>query len=276
MNDREFFYLLHARSTWSYYGRREPQILHNKWIVGQLPTKTVRLTLCMENFKPYVNDVLVIEVPEGQDLLLGMPWLKTNNPDIDWIKKQVRPRFQSEVGESPSPKPTKRRRAKNKVKTPRKPARPAVKIGGQRQHVSVPNLKTSYDNFFCGYYSRKVEKIRNKLLIFDSYRGHPAYSVLLKHKLVFQQKLASCLPPIERGVHEINVDTNEAIFRRQWRLSPAQEKVIRDWVEEMLAAGLIRPSTSPHGAPTFCVKKPVGWRIVHDYRALNMHAIRRT
>ncbi|POM58001.1 Hypothetical protein PHPALM_37411 [Phytophthora palmivora] len=70
-----------------------------------VPTKTV-----------YVNDVLVIEVPEGQDLILGMPWLKTNNPDIDWVKER----------------PTKRRRAKNKVKTPRKPARPAVKIGGQK------------------------------------------------------------------------------------------------------------------------------------------------
>ncbi|POM61312.1 LOW QUALITY PROTEIN: hypothetical protein PHPALM_29691 [Phytophthora palmivora] len=125
-----------------------------------VPTKTVRLTLYMENFKPYVNDFLVIEVPEGQDLLLGMPWLKTNNPDIDWIKERVRPRFQSEVGESPSPKPTKRRRAKNKVKTPRKPARPAVKIGGQRQPVSVPNLKTNYDNLFsCGYYSSWDDEI---------------------------------------------------------------------------------------------------------------------
>ncbi|OWZ03580.1 RxLR effector protein [Phytophthora megakarya] len=31
-----------------------------------------------------------------------------------------------------------------------------------------------------------------------------------------------------------------------------------------------------HGAPAFCVKKLVRWRIVHDYRALNSHTIRRT
>ncbi|POM68641.1 LOW QUALITY PROTEIN: Hypothetical protein PHPALM_15179 [Phytophthora palmivora] len=78
------------------------------------------------------------------------------------------------------------------------------------------------------------------------------------------------------GEHQIDIDTNEAIFRRQWRQSLAQEKVITDWAKEMLAAGLIRPSTSPHGAPTFCVKKPVGWRIVHDYRAPNSHTVRRT
>ncbi|OWZ09875.1 Retroelement [Phytophthora megakarya] len=45
---------------------------------------------------------------------------------------------------------------------------------------------------------------------------------------------------------------------------------------EMLAANMARSSTSPHGAPTFCVKKPDGWRIVHDYRAMNMNTVRRT
>ncbi|OWZ09236.1 hypothetical protein PHMEG_00018097 [Phytophthora megakarya] len=45
-------------------------------------------------------------------------------------------------------------------------------------------------------------------------------------------------------------------------------------MEEMLKAGLIRPSSSPHGAPTFCVKKAVGWCIVHDYRAMNNHTFR--
>lgn len=37
----------------------------------------------------------------------------------------------------------------------------------------------------------------------------------------------------------------------------------------MLDAGIIRRSKSPYSAPTFCVKKAVGWRIVHDFRGLN-------
>ncbi|EGZ18309.1 hypothetical protein PHYSODRAFT_418994, partial [Phytophthora sojae] len=37
-------------------------------------------------------DILVIDVPEEQDILLGMPWLKTKNPDIDWVEERVRPR----------------------------------------------------------------------------------------------------------------------------------------------------------------------------------------
>ncbi|OWZ04597.1 LOW QUALITY PROTEIN: reverse transcriptase [Phytophthora megakarya] len=41
----------------------------------------------------------------------------------------------------------------------------------------------------------------------------------------------------------------------------------------MVQAGIIRPSTSAYCAPTFCVKKPVGWRIVHDYHLLNSATI---
>lgn len=47
-----------------------------------VPTKTVRLTPYMDEFKPYENDILVIDVPEEQDILLGMPWLKTKTPTL--------------------------------------------------------------------------------------------------------------------------------------------------------------------------------------------------
>ncbi|GMF56292.1 unnamed protein product [Phytophthora fragariaefolia] len=41
----------------------------------------------------------------------------------------------------------------------------------------------------------------------------------------------------------------------------------------MVQAGIIRPSTSAFSAPTSCVKKPIGWGIVHDYRQLNLATI---
>ncbi|EGZ12932.1 hypothetical protein PHYSODRAFT_511777 [Phytophthora sojae] len=45
-----------------------------------------------QTMTPYTNDFLVIDVPEEQDLLLGMPWLKAVNPDIDWVNERVGPR----------------------------------------------------------------------------------------------------------------------------------------------------------------------------------------
>ncbi|OWZ11710.1 LOW QUALITY PROTEIN: Retroelement [Phytophthora megakarya] len=67
---------------------------------------------------------------------------------------------------------------------------------------------------------------------------------------------------------------NGAVYRPQWRLSPNQEAALRDWIKTMLKAGLIRSSKSPHATPTLCIKKTVGWRIVHDYRAMNECTIR--
>ncbi|OWY90291.1 hypothetical protein PHMEG_00041648, partial [Phytophthora megakarya] len=66
------------------------------------------------------------------------------------------------------------------------------------------------------------------------------------------------------------------MYRQQWRLSPEQKAEIDQWVREMVSKGLIRPGISPHAAPTFCVRKPVGWRIVHDYRYLNNNTIRQS
>ncbi|POM78437.1 LOW QUALITY PROTEIN: Reverse transcriptase [Phytophthora palmivora] len=277
-----------------------------------VPTKTITLTVYMEDFEPYTNDFLVIDVPEKQDILLGMPWLKTVNPDIDWVKKRVNPRVVHNVNDKNDNLSTKKRNSKTKVKILHKPERPAVQVGGKRQPVSSLTKKYGLIEYFKhGYYSatsgttkfitskqfrRMLKKSKTVECIFvirpktekessghaadqvdiETFDGHPIYPVLLKHEALFKQKLPSVLPPREHDEHAMEVDTQEAIFRRQWRQSPGQEKVITDWVSEMKNAGLIRTSTSPHGAPTFCVRKPIGLRKVHDYRALNSHTIRRT
>lgn len=44
----------------------------------------------------------------------------------------------------------------------------------------------------------------------------------------------------------------------------------------MVKKKLIRPSMSPHAAPTFCVWKPVGWLVVPDYRYLISKTIRQS
>ncbi|KAG2922036.1 hypothetical protein PC117_g16080 [Phytophthora cactorum] len=94
---------------------------------------------------------------------------------------------------------------------------------------------------------------------------------------VFQPELPEGLPEKRDIEHRIDVkDPNLAMYRQQWRQSPEQQREIIRWVEDMLKKKLIRPSISPHAAPTFCVRKPVGWRIVHDYRYLNSNTVRQS
>ncbi|KAG3092027.1 hypothetical protein PI124_g20690 [Phytophthora idaei] len=112
----------------------------------------------------------------------------------------------------------------------------------------------------------------------DTFRDNPGFQVLMGYKdNVFQPELPEGLPEKRDIEHRIDVkDPNLAIYRQQWRQSSEQRREIIRWVEDMVKKKLIRPSISPHAAPTFCVRKPVGWRIVHDYRYLNSNTLRQS
>ncbi|GMF60584.1 unnamed protein product [Phytophthora fragariaefolia] len=102
----------------------------------------------------------------------------------------------------------------------------------------------------------------------DSFTNKPAFPLIQKFEPIFRTTLPKGRPVHGEQEKEL-VPGHGAIFRQQWRLSPEQTKTFNEWLKEMLEAGLIRPSISSHGAPTFCIRIPVRWRIVHDYRAMN-------
>ncbi|GMF34993.1 unnamed protein product [Phytophthora fragariaefolia] len=118
------------------------------------------------------------------------------------------------------------------------------KIGATLHHKNIFAMRPMTEKESC--------EEKQGVVDIASYRNHPTFPLLLKHDTMFQQKLPSSLPPRGHSEHEIEVDTNEAYSD----VSGDYLLEIIDWVAEMRATGLIRPSTSPHGAPTFCVKKP--------------------
>ena len=73
-------------------------------------------------------------------------------------------------------------------------------------------------------------------------------------------------------VHTINLLPNaKPSFRKAWRTSPAERAEIDKQVKYMLAKGLIKPSSSPWGAPTlFAPKSDGSLRMCIDYRGLNV------
>ena len=55
-----------------------------------------------------------------------------------------------------------------------------------------------------------------------------------------------------------------------YRVSPAELAEVRKYLDDFLAKGWVRPSTSPYGAPIlFARKKDGSLRMYVDYRALN-------
>lgn len=72
-------------------------------------------------------------------------------------------------------------------------------------------------------------------------------------------------------VHTIPLLPNaKPVYRKAWRLSPAERAEIEKQVKYLLAKGLIQPSSSPWGAPILFAPKPDGTlRMCIDYRGLN-------
>ncbi|GJP56155.1 hypothetical protein CLOM_g15205 [Closterium sp. NIES-68] len=84
------------------------------------------------------------------------------------------------------------------------------------------------------------------------------------------------LPPYRMHQHEIVEEPgSKPTFRAPYRLSPTELTDMKKQIEYLLAEGLIRPSTSPYGAPVLFTPKPDGsLRMCIDYRALNKQMIK--
>ena len=88
---------------------------------------------------------------------------------------------------------------------------------------------------------------------------------------VFPAELPAGEPP-DRGVtHAIpTIPGAKPPARPMYRLSPREMEEARKQVQELLAKGLVQPSTSPYAAPIMFVAKADGsLRMVQDYRPLN-------
>ena len=99
----------------------------------------------------------------------------------------------------------------------------------------------------------------------------------LHHELpIFSMRKDTCLAPHRPGVdHEIVLEDGKFPAQRMYGLSRDEGLVVKTYLEDKLASGEIRHSTSPYAAPVLVVKKPGGGlRVCVDYRQLNAITIK--
>ena len=93
---------------------------------------------------------------------------------------------------------------------------------------------------------------------------------------VFSEKGLDTLP--DHGPYDCPIDIVEGgqiPHKRLYKLTLAEQKILREYLDENLAKGTIRHSKSPAGAPIMFVKKKDGTlRPVVDYRGLNAVTIK--
>jgi hypothetical protein len=105
-------------------------------------------------------------------------------------------------------------------------------------------------------------------------KDHPVFHLLEKYKDRFEEPKG--LPPERPVGHTIKmVEGHEPPHKRGYRLTPKEKAECTRQCQELLAKGLIRPSTSPYSSPVIFVKKKDGsLRMCIDYRAVNKLTIK--
>ncbi|GJP75478.1 hypothetical protein CLOP_g5919 [Closterium sp. NIES-67] len=93
---------------------------------------------------------------------------------------------------------------------------------------------------------------------------------------IFPSDLPSGLPPKRATDHSITLlPSSKPTVRATYRMSAAELQEVQKQLEELLAKGFIRVSSSPYAAPILFVKKKDGsMRMCIDYRALNKITIK--
>jgi hypothetical protein len=96
-------------------------------------------------------------------------------------------------------------------------------------------------------------------------------TVLQDYADVFSPKKADKLPPHRSYDYEIRLTSDKKLpFGKIYSMSCEELQTLRDWLDENLRKGFIRPSSSSVTSPVLFVKKPGGGlRLYMDYRALN-------
>jgi hypothetical protein len=96
--------------------------------------------------------------------------------------------------------------------------------------------------------------------------------ILDKYPKVFE--VPTDLPP-SRGEHDHSIPLLPGSKPRPYRYTFAQKNEIEKMVQELLEAGVIRPSTSPYSSPMVMVLKKEGtWRMCPNFHALNKLTIK--
>lgn len=235
-------------------------------------------------------------------IILGMPWLTTHNPAICWNSRTLK--FQSEYCQKHCNTPLRPAVVRCLQDVPRHarpretPLRQLNPAENQETLIQDPTLPKNTLNIqrislrACSAFVRRgetvypitLEQVEQELARrnasptrISSQTTEADPTELLPAELkdfadVFNPKEAAKLPPHRQYDHDIKVlPGKEPPFGPLYPMSRPHLIALKEWLDENLKKGFIRPSSSPAASPVLFVKKDGGksLRLCMDYRGLN-------
>jgi len=232
-------------------------------------THYVNITLEIGEWKR--NERLYVTKLGKQKIILGLPWLQRENPDIDWQQKTID--WRDESHPQPSSKITMEEEEDEPTISTRNPMNNSELLQspddfdelsiqhGELEELWI-NVKTSHSQTLAHEHDQKKD-IPVEELVPKEYHDWLD---------VFNEKASERLPKSGPWDHAINMKEGfELKSLKAYALSPKEHKMQEEFVKENLKKGYIRPSKSPMASPCFFIaKKEKGKsRPTQDYRFLN-------
>jgi len=206
--------------------------------------RTEEVTLTINEHSEQIS-FYVIEIASF-DLILGKPWLRTHNPDVDWEYDQIRFRghCRQEHCEQRDP-----------IEVLLLKAGDWIEEWTDDGEIVLAGLATP---------------VNPKTLTHNIPEVYSDYSDL------FSKEAANILPKHQPWDHVIPIEEGkQPPWGPIYGLNAIELEALRVYIEENVAKGFIRPSSSPAGAPILFVKKKDGsLRLCVDYRGLNNMTIK--
>lgn len=185
---------------------------------------------------------------DSPEIIIGRTWLREHNPDIDWRTSTIQ--FTHGDGSRWLIRP--RGFVNNH----------AVEI----KKISLKKMAKLVAKKSCEFYAIRVRPEMDQMKFTSDFKD-----IVAEFDDVFLDELPDGLPPNRDVEFSINLKSEQPPpVRPVIRLSKEELKELKRQLKMLLDKKLIRPSSSPYGAPVFFVKKKNGdLRMVCDYRALN-------
>jgi hypothetical protein len=222
------------------------------------------------------------------DLILGYPWLRENNPIIDWETGRLQWR---DTASHPDMEEGKRIERKIQDTLAEHDDSQDVKTDSREKSHDVltqtavpPKLRSKQQQGHTKRRHRIVARIRRELHEINEHleeqkEKHKTLDELMEaipteyhqYRKLFEEELDTGLPEHSQWDHEICLkDGENPKFYPIYNLNETQLTTLREYLENNLRKGYIRTSTSSAGYPVMFVPKKNGkLRLVVDYRQLN-------
>jgi hypothetical protein len=253
-------------------------------------SRTVEIPITFPTGERFSVRFYVTSLVPNCPMVLGMSWLRQHNPLIDWSLGRIEFRSKTQIKEpvptgTPSPSnPIAPNPAPSPLSNSRSLPEPSP-VSSSIPELSPPQSKPLVSLVNATAFARacKLPGAQSFSITLLELMGHAARTDSSPPDIsripeeyhefadVFSKAKAQTLAPHRPYDLKIDIDAgSEPPPSRIYSLSQSELQALREFIDEHLALGFIRTSTSPHGAPILFVKKKDGsLRLCVDYRGLN-------